>query len=151
MNELEVFKAQVWRSLPNNLSYNDKECVDRMLERFYELDYSLGDAIAEAKLTEHVNPHLSEEYACRKIAKIQEKYGNRKETKPTVINGQLEIDHERGVIYFHTTDHEAAQQFQALTILRICSLPKPIPKDRQIDIAHMHGVCYSNDSETQSH
>jgi len=34
--------------------------------------------------------------------------------------GQLEIDSERGVIYFHS-------KF-GITLLRICSLPKPIPK-----------------------
>jgi hypothetical protein len=35
-------------------------------------------------------------------------------------NGQLEIDSNRGVIYFHSV--------HGVTLLRICSLPKPIPK-----------------------
>lgn len=34
-------------------------------------------------------------------------------------DGQLEIDQKRGVIYFHGK--------QGVTLLRICSLPKPIP------------------------
>lgn len=41
------------------------------------------------------------------------------------IEGQLEIDHERGVIYFHQG---------GVTKLRISGLPKPIPKDITLDI-----------------
>lgn len=37
----------------------------------------------------------------------------------TKIQGELEIDHERGVIYFHNDE--------GYTTLRICQLPKPIP------------------------
>ena len=60
----------------------------------------------------------------------------------TKIKGQLEIDHERGVIYFHadTTGH---------TVLRICHLPV-IPgyahggiPGTLLDITHMHGVSWS--------
>lgn len=36
----------------------------------------------------------------------------------TKFDGQLEIDHERGVIYFHSNTGQ--------TLLRICSLPHPI-------------------------
>lgn len=49
----------------------------------------------------------------------------------TTINGRLEIDHSRGVIYFHST--------LGITILRICSLPVPIPEGRTLDITHLHG------------
>jgi hypothetical protein len=35
------------------------------------------------------------------------------------IKGELEIDRERGVIYFHSA--------QGYTALRICNLPTPIP------------------------
>lgn len=59
----------------------------------------------------------------------------------TKIEGQLEIDHDRGVIYFHTSDPEMAEKFQGITLLRICNLPKPIP-ERAIDITHMVGVDY---------
>ena len=54
-----------------------------------------------------------------------------------LLNGQLEIDAERGVIYFHSKETGA-------TVLRICNLPKPIPETdagmrRGIDITHMVG------------
>ena len=52
------------------------------------------------------------------------------------IEGTLEIDHERGVIYFHRKDTGS-------TLLRICSLP-PIERGFKygdiIDITHMQGV-----------
>jgi len=47
----------------------------------------------------------------------KEKNGEKKEMR-TKINGELEIDHESGAIYFHT---EAGR-----TILRIKGLPAPI-------------------------
>jgi hypothetical protein len=49
------------------------------------------------------------------------------------FKGQLEIDADRGVIYFHGMNGR--------TILRICSLPKPIPHiyDGMLDITHLHG------------
>ena len=48
------------------------------------------------------------------------------------IKGVLEIDHERGVIYFHA--------YYGITQLRICSLPKPIPDGLAMDITHMFGT-----------
>ena len=49
------------------------------------------------------------------------------------IKGTLEIDYNRGVIYFHNN--------QGVTVLRICSLPKPIPPGMlMFDITHMKGV-----------
>ena len=54
----------------------------------------------------------------------------------TTYNGQLEIDHDRGVIYFHQSENENMQP----TLLRICRLG-PIPQTvEHIDITHMHGV-----------
>ena len=49
-----------------------------------------------------------------------------------IIDGQLEIDSNRGVIYFHSgkTGH---------TVLRICNLPTPIP-DKMLDIMHLHNA-----------
>ena len=41
------------------------------------------------------------------------------ETITTRLHGELEIDHERGVIYFH---HEVGY-----TVLRIQGIPVPIP------------------------
>ncbi len=53
----------------------------------------------------------------------------------TQIRGILQIDHKRGVIYFH--DNEGS------TPLRICSLPKNIPVptlEKMLDITHMKGT-----------
>lgn len=52
----------------------------------------------------------------------------------TEYTGTLEIDHERGVIYFHTNDPEVVEQYRAQTILRIHGIETPIPNDRQIDL-----------------
>lgn len=61
------------------------------------------------------------------------------------IKGELEIDQERGVIYFH--------QDSGITALRICSLPTPIPNPKynkrlkattptMLDITHMYGCSW---------
>ena len=52
--------------------------------------------------------------------------------KADSYSGELEIDRNRGVIYFHTAEDEAT------TLLRICSLPTPIPQGF-LDIFHMKG------------
>jgi hypothetical protein len=57
----------------------------------------------------------------------------------TSHEGQLEIDHDRGVIYVHCGK-------TGRTLLRICSLPKPIPELGEmgtIDLTHMKGVMYA--------
>lgn len=62
--------------------------------------------------------------------------------KTTKIVGQLEIDHIRGVIYFHADDKKYPH---AITVLRICRLGV-IPKMKDlalIDITHMHSVSFS--------
>lgn len=62
----------------------------------------------------------------------------------TLIDGQLEIDHNRGVIYFHS--------LTGATIIRICNLPTPIPKigdgpipERMLDITHLVGQDWQGD------
>lgn len=57
----------------------------------------------------------------------------------TSIEGVLEIDNHRGVIYFHSKN--------GITVLRMEGLPRPIPnvtgtlKDkRMLDISHMRGT-----------
>jgi hypothetical protein len=54
------------------------------------------------------------------------------------IDGQLEIDSDRGVIYFHSK--------AGFTVLRICSLPKPIPEPNRaqvlLDVTHMYGTSW---------
>lgn len=57
----------------------------------------------------------------------------------TIHEAQLEIDADRGVIYVHCKK-------TGRTLLRICSLPKPIPDLGSlgtIDITHMLGVQYA--------
>ncbi len=56
----------------------------------------------------------------------------------TRIPGELEIDHDRGVIYFHTTELATAEKWGGVTIMRICRLPAPIPH-RAFDITHLAG------------
>lgn len=69
------------------------------------------------------------------------------------IEGELEIDQERGVIYFHS-------HMTGVTVLRICRLPSPIPDPRWIikngsvkqtgkmlDITHMYGADWGTDLE----
>ena len=56
--------------------------------------------------------------------------------KTTKIRGELEIDHDRGVIYFHG-DESCIEEFRVQTVLRICRLPTPVPsvKRRMLDLA----------------
>jgi hypothetical protein len=58
--------------------------------------------------------------------------------------GLLEIDPERGVIYFH-------DESKGITLLRICSLPKPIPIPEiyTLDVTHMVGANWND--ETVAH
>ena len=62
--------------------------------------------------------------------------------KTTKISGQLEIDHDRGVIYFHSGT-------LGITLLRICRLPTPIPKGSMIDIAYGHEIHPYNKTVTE--
>lgn len=57
----------------------------------------------------------------------------------TTIKGELELDHDRGVIYFHS-------YVTGQSVLRVCRLPIPIPNptdengNNLLDITHMQGV-----------
>lgn len=65
----------------------------------------------------------------------------------TVIKGSLEIDHERGVVYFHSDEIMYAPGSSTavyVTVLRICRLPAPIPINKPLDITHMYGTDWSN-------
>ncbi len=66
------------------------------------------------------------------------------------IEGSLEIDPDRGVIYFHSKE--------GYTALRICQLPVPIPNPKwdprarigtptpqMLDITHMFGVSWKRE------
>lgn len=56
-------------------------------------------------------------------------------------DGVLEIDHERGVIYFHDNSNGS-------TLLRICRLGKIEENITHIDITHMYGVQIVNKEKT---
>lgn len=60
----------------------------------------------------------------------------------TEIPGVLEIDHHRGVIYFHASDPEVIQKYGSVSVLRVCQLPIPIP-ERALDITHLYGADWS--------
>jgi hypothetical protein len=65
----------------------------------------------------------------------------------TEIKGILEIDHTRGVIYFHTTDEQMIERYGTVTPLRLCSLPTPIPTHAAMDVTHMVGVSWASNKE----
>lgn len=59
------------------------------------------------------------------------------------IEGVLEIDEERGVVYFTAFTADPPEHGSWLRI-RICGLPKPVPSDvSEIDITVNHGVSYN--------
>jgi len=56
------------------------------------------------------------------------------------FRGWLEIDHRRGVVYFHADNEATIKKFGTVTLLRICQLPTPIPIDTALDITHNYGA-----------
>ena len=54
----------------------------------------------------------------------------------THLPGTMEIDHDRGVIYFHLTSPSDIVKRAVMTPIRISGLPKPIPEiqNRSLDI-----------------
>lgn len=62
-------------------------------------------------------------------------YHQRKRRSNGQIRGYLQIDRDRGVIYFHS--------LEGRSLLRICRLPKVPDNVEMIDITHMYGVSYS--------
>ncbi len=48
-------------------------------------------------------------------------------SKNTKIQGTLEIDHARGVVYFHAAEQEI-DHTQAVTVLRVSNISAPIPQ-----------------------
>ena len=57
------------------------------------------------------------------------------------FKGELEIDEDRGVIYFHHNE-------TGRSLLRICRLPSPIPNPTKgsgmLDISHLFGASWEN-------
>jgi hypothetical protein len=69
----------------------------------------------------------------------------------TKYYGELEIDHVRGVIYFHLLGEDVNDPniVRRVTILRISQLPRPIPlpylpTDINMDIIHMKGANWTS-------
>lgn len=64
----------------------------------------------------------------------------------TTLKGYLEIDEQRGVIYFHSEE-------DGTTKLRICRLPIPIPDPASVggllDITHMFGTSWKGREDEQ--
>ena len=57
-------------------------------------------------------------------------YEKWKDTAPariTQIQGELVVDHEKGIIYFHLTDLNEARKNRGIQLLEIMGLPSPIP------------------------
>lgn len=60
----------------------------------------------------------------------------------TVYQGTLEVDNERGVVYFHLGSAELVQKLGAVTLLRVSQLPTPIPKGAVMDVTNIQGAYY---------
>lgn len=61
--------------------------------------------------------------------------------------GILEVDPDRGVIYFHSTESRVIAKIQTPTLLQIRNLPTPIPSGRALDVIHMHGADWGPNEE----
>jgi len=61
-----------------------------------------------------------------------------------VLRGTLQIDEERGVIYFHCESTKEMKARATVSPLRICNLPHPIPDNQQLDITHLIGQNWGN-------
>lgn len=61
--------------------------------------------------------------------------------------GILEVDHERGVIYFHCSEKKVIQEMGSITLLRICRLKTPIPENNLIDVTVGVGVNFFKKEE----
>ena len=71
---------------------------------------------------------------------MAKKKGSRKK----IFKGELEVDHDRGVIYFHLANAKDVKTLGTTTLLRICRLPKiPFPLGEALDITHMIGCSWT--------
>jgi hypothetical protein len=74
-----------------------------------------------------------------------------KGSRKKIFKGELEIDHERGVIYFHLTGKRDIKTTETISLLRICRLPKiPFPLRDILDITHMFGCNWNKLTEERS-
>lgn len=64
----------------------------------------------------------------------------------TRLKGELEIDHEWGIIYFHADDPIVICSLGTASPLRIRRLPTPIPNNQQLDITFGWGINWLGDT-----
>jgi hypothetical protein len=67
----------------------------------------------------------------RELAGIKDEPVQRRGTEK--IRGELEIDHWRGVVYFHAADRKVIQRYGVVTLLRIYGLGQ-IAEDKAIEV-----------------
>jgi len=60
--------------LPEILEESERKCLDSILRQCYNDRFTVSDAARLARHTEHVNPELSEDYACKVIGELIAKY-----------------------------------------------------------------------------
>jgi len=60
--------------LENGGNDDDVDSMKHLFNQCFRDGFTLHDAVRMARYTEHVNPEWTEEYACRKIGQIMDKY-----------------------------------------------------------------------------
>lgn len=88
MTETEYVEAALKRLPP--IDPNEMEYVDNCIRDCFRRKFTLEDAIAFTKLTEHVNPNLSENVALKRMRRITDKYandGSKLPITPILMNG----------------------------------------------------------------
>lgn len=113
--------------------------LNRVSPRLPQTIFGLRADIEALRAEAEDNPSVARGLTIRKLVETRLKAIRRivrMSNGTTTIEGQLEIDPARGVIYFHSA-------VTGTTVLRICNLPKPIPLGLMLDVTHMHGCGWS--------
>lgn len=82
--KLQEFIIEGMAKLPAIPEESDKQCAIDCLTECYHDGFTLQDAIRFTQLTEHVSPSLSEEYACKRMTEIADKYPSRQKKKKII-------------------------------------------------------------------
>lgn len=72
--DLVEYITWVFSRLPRINDKVDAKCTHNSILRCFEDGFTKEDCLKYEKFSEHVNPHLSEEYACKEMGKIFRKY-----------------------------------------------------------------------------
>ena len=70
----EEYVEKAFQRLPTIEDPNDIPYVNNCLKQCYQAKFTLDDAVQFTRLTEHVDPTLDEDVACRRMAEIAQKY-----------------------------------------------------------------------------